>query len=62
MARDNFTLLFTNTQTEIADTDTRMETNLRKSLHHVAVQSVVSISSAHTETNIQHSSHIELKL
>jgi hypothetical protein len=38
-----------------------METNTRKSLHHVAVQSGVSKSSSHMETNIQHSSHIELK-
>jgi hypothetical protein len=43
---------FTYTQTEIADTDTRMETNPRKCLHHVAVVSGVSKSSAHTETNI----------
>jgi hypothetical protein len=35
---------FTYTQTEIADTDTQMETNPRKSLHHVAVQSGVSKS------------------
>jgi len=52
---------FTYTQTEIADTDTRMETKPRKSLHHVTVESGVSKASAHTETNIQHSSHIDLK-
>jgi hypothetical protein len=46
------TFSFTYTQTEIADTDIQMETNPRKSLHHVAVESGVSKSSAHTETNI----------
>jgi len=51
---------FTYIQTEIADTDTQMETNPGKSLHHMAFQSGVSKSSTHTETNIQHSSHIEL--
>lgn len=52
---------FTYTQTEIADTDNQMETIPRISLLHVAVQSEVSKSSAHKETNIKHSTHIELK-
>ena len=38
---------FTYTQTEIADTNTRAETNPRKSLHHMVVQNGVKIFSSY---------------